>query len=109
MSRTIISEDGKFEWDSVKSLTNKMKHGFTFDEITCMFTDPYIITRYDEEHSSQEEERFISIGCAEGTLIIISICTIRKSRIRIITARLATAAEKEVYFENIKKIVAGQN
>ena len=54
---TVIN--GKFEWDSEKDEINKIKHGFSFSEILDVFDDPLFIERYDIEHSSLEEERYI--------------------------------------------------
>ena len=33
MGKTIISNDGRFEWDEEKNLSNIKKHGIAFDEI----------------------------------------------------------------------------
>ena len=37
MGRTIISEDGRFEWDEKKDLLNKKDHGFSFEEYNDYF------------------------------------------------------------------------
>ena len=41
---TVISEDGKFEWDSEKDNLNIKKHGFSFSEILEVYNDPYMLT-----------------------------------------------------------------
>jgi uncharacterized DUF497 family protein len=38
---TIISPDGRFEWDSDKNQFNKEKHGFYFEEILAAFEDRF--------------------------------------------------------------------
>jgi uncharacterized DUF497 family protein len=40
MGRTIISENGHFEWDEEKAVTNFAKHGLAFEEILPVFDDP---------------------------------------------------------------------
>lgn len=54
-----------FEWDEVKARHNARKHRVTFEEAVSVFSDPYLVTFPDDEHSSVEE-RFISIGQSES-------------------------------------------
>lgn len=37
---TIVSEDGRFEWDSAKDNENRRKHLLSFEEILDVFDDP---------------------------------------------------------------------
>ena len=87
MSRTIISEDGRFEWDENKDMLNIKKRGFSFNEILEIFDDPAFLEGYDHEHSGQED-RYYGIGCLNGVLYIIAFYTYRE-RIRIFSARRA--------------------
>ena len=59
---TVVSEDGRFEWDSEKDAINRRKHGFSFSEILEVYDDPYLLTMYDIEHSSMEEDRYFCVG-----------------------------------------------
>jgi len=102
MSNTIISEDGRFEWDEGKDLLNIKKHGFSFDEILEIFDDPAFLEGYNHEHSNRED-RFYGIGCLNGILYIIAFYTYR-DRIRIISARQADSEEQEEYDDYFKKI-----
>lgn len=104
MKRTVISLDGKFEWDKEKSLLNARKHGFYFDEILEVFDDPCFLVRYDEEHSFIED-RFHGIGCFNGVLFILVCFTCIKDRIRIISAKKAGSELKVLYEQNCKKIL----
>ena len=52
---TIVSEDGRFEWDSVKDKENRRKHLLSFEEILDVFDDPAFLEIDDEEHSVFEE------------------------------------------------------
>ena len=101
MAKTVISEDGRFEWDERKNLLNKKNHGFTFDEILEVFDDPDFLEGYDQEHS-QSEDRYYGIGCLNNILYIIVFYTLRK-RIRIISARQADNEEQEKYDDYFKK------
>jgi len=102
MSKTIISEDNRFEWDEEKDQHNLKKHGFSFNEILEIFDDPAFLEGYDFEHSSQED-RYYGIGCLNGVLYIIAFFTYR-DRIRIISARQADNEEQERYNDYFKKI-----
>ena len=90
--------NGKFEWDSEKDEINKSKHGFSFSEILDMFDDPFFLERYDAEHSSLEEDRYIGLGESGGAIIVMSAYTERE-RTRIISARLATETERKLYYD----------
>ncbi|MCH5283113.1 MAG: BrnT family toxin [Treponema sp.] len=101
---TIISDDGKFEWDSEKDEANFKKHGIRFAEILEVFDDPYFLVRYDAAHSLQED-RYTGIGCIRGVLVIVTTFTERE-RTRIVSARRADKGDKEMYDESIRKINA---
>jgi uncharacterized DUF497 family protein len=103
MGKTIISDDGRFEWDSDKNLQNIRKHGIDFEEILEVFDDPAFLEAYDKEHSDKED-RYYGIGCIGGVLFILAFYTERKNRIRLISARLADKEDREEYDEFFKKI-----
>ena len=77
--------------------SNLKKHGITFEEATTVFGDPRAITIESEVRT--EEIRFVTIGVSgTGTLIIVEVHTDRNDRIRIISARPASRAERQQYF-----------
>ena len=85
-----------FEWDEEKDLSNRKKHGVSFDEAKTVFNDPFSITIEDVQHS-EDEHRYIDIGLsARGRLIVVSY-TERASHIRIISCRKATKSERKSY------------
>ena len=102
MGRTVISEDGRFEWDESKDHLNKKNHGFSFNEILEIFDDPAFLEAYDTKHSRQED-RYYGIGCLNNVLYIIAFYTLRE-RVRIISARQADSDEQEEYNDYFKKI-----
>lgn len=101
---TVVSDDGRFEWDSEKDEANFKKHGFHFAEILEVFDDPYFLVRYDAAHSLQED-RYAGLGCIRGVLVMVTTFTERE-RIRIVSARRADKADKEVYNGYVRKINA---
>lgn len=102
MGKTVLSGDGRFEWDEDKNEINKNKHSISFEEITDVFDDPYFLVRYDKKHSIQEDRRN-GVGCINGLLVLVTTFTERE-RIRIISAQKADNNLKEVYYDYIKKI-----
>lgn len=85
-----------FEWDRDKAVANELKHGVTFAEAMTVFGDPLSLTGYDPDHSN-DENRFITMGMSiDGRLLIVSH-TDREERIRIISSRVATKAERKDY------------
>ena len=103
MGKTVISEDGRFEWDKTKDSLNRKEHGFSFSEILEVFDDPAFLEGYDQEHS-ENEDRYYGMGCLNGILYIIVYYTLRGERPRIISARKADADEQEEYNDYFKKI-----
>lgn len=89
----------KFEWDDEKNISNQKKHdGISFEIAVRVFLDQKRIERYDEEHSSFEEDRWNVIGLVEKVLFVVY--TERKDNIRIISARRATKEETEEYYRD---------
>lgn len=85
-----------FEWDASKARANLKKHGISFEEATTVFGDIDAITIKSKVSSS--EERFVTIGKSlVGELIIVVVHTDRNDRIRIISARPASKAERKQY------------
>jgi hypothetical protein len=84
----------EFEWDSRKVETNRRKHGVEFLDAVIVFDDERGITLLDENPT---EERYVTFGMdAQGRVLAISY-TLRGNTIRIISARKATAREREQY------------
>ncbi len=86
----------KFEWDEYKNIINKEKHKISFETAAYVFDDPYYIEMFDFEHSI-DEERYIAIGKIGEVLFVVF--TERKDTIRLISARLATNAERSLYYD----------
>jgi hypothetical protein len=88
----------EFEWNRAKAEANLKEHGVSFDEATTVFRDTLSITIADPDHSNSED-RFIDIGMSHRMQLLVVSYTERKDRIRIISARRATRAERKSYEE----------
>ena len=88
------SSKSSFEWDEEKDRINFEKHGIRFKTAAKVFLDPNILIREDNEHP--EERRYGILGRVGKILFVV--CAFKEQNIiRIISARLATKAEKERY------------
>jgi uncharacterized protein len=78
--------------------TNQRKHGISFDEAASVFHDPRSSTIADPLHS-EEEDRFVILGESIKRRILVVVHVEREDTIRIISARLATPAERKTHEE----------
>ena len=88
-----------FEWDASKARSNIRKHKISFEEATTVFGDPRAITVVSTVESG--ERRLVTIGrTSKGRFVIVVVHTDRNDRIRIISARPASRAERRQYEES---------
>ncbi len=90
-----------FEWNESKAKSNLQKHKISFDETKTIFDDAFLVT-FPDDFSSDEENRFISIGNSTNNRILLVVHTEQDRKtdviiIRIISSRKATASEREIY------------
>ena len=88
--------NAEFEWDPEKAEANLRKHGVSFAEAATAFFDPLSLTVPDPLHSAHEN-RFVITGLSEKGQHLVVVHADRGDRIRIISARLATAGERKRY------------
>ena len=88
----------KFIWDKDKAEANSRKHGVSFIEAKTVFYDPSARMIFDPDHS-EEEDRFILLGCSSHLRILVVIHCYREEDavIRIISARKANRYEQRQY------------
>ena len=91
-----IEGDLTFKWDENKNRSNITKHGIDFRTAALVFNDPNYIDIYDERHSFINEERHLIIGTIGKVILVVRIFYGQSTRI--ISARLATDAEEEIYY-----------
>jgi len=92
----------EFEWDARKAALNRRKHRVSFYEAATVFGDVFGTTVRDPDHSLSEE-RCITVGMSDRRRLLMVSHTERGDRIRIISARELTRAEREIYEEEAKK------
>jgi len=84
------------DWDPDKAAANEREHGVRFSEAATASGDPVSITIPDPEHSVGEA-RFVLVGLScLGRRIVVAHAETEDS-IRMISARLATKAERRSY------------
>lgn len=88
--------DSVFEWDPDKAEANLLKHAVSFDEAATVFFDPLSLTIPDPSHSD-EEDRFVTTGLSGQQRHLVVVHTDCEEKIRIISAREATASERKKY------------
>ena len=86
----------RFEWDARKALTNRMKHGVSFDEAMTVFNDPLARIFDDADHSTTEAREII-VGVSQKQRLLLVCFTERRKAVRIISARKANTRERTLY------------
>lgn len=92
----------RFEWDDEKNASNLRKHRISFDTASLVFNDRLHLETQDRDVDG--EERWQTIGMAEGVLLLLVVHTVEHEEeevIRIISARKAEAHERRRYEDNL--------
>jgi uncharacterized DUF497 family protein len=92
------SEAGGFEWGEPKARGNLRKHGVDFADVTPGFDDERAITVKDMI-TAVDEQRYLTLGRDARSRILLVAYTCRQDRIRIVSARPASPAERRQYRE----------
>ena len=89
-----------FEWDEGNWKKSELRHGVAATEAQeALLNDP--LAQVDVLHSD-DEQRYVALGeTNEGRLLFVSF-TLRKNRVRVISARPMSRKERKVY-EKAKK------
>lgn len=90
--RKIIS----FEWDKGNINKSYLKHGITPNEAEEVFVSQDLRIRPDEKHS-KFEKRFFVIGKTKSKGWLFVSFTVRKAKLRIISARRIHLKERRKY------------
>jgi uncharacterized DUF497 family protein len=89
----------QFEWDLWNVQKNEVKHGVSALEAESVFYDPRSKIYEDNRHSTASEKRYLVYGKSMEGRILMAGFTVRKRKVRIITARSASRKEKRIYEE----------
>jgi uncharacterized DUF497 family protein len=87
-----------YEWDPAKARANFAKHGVRFADVVTVLEDDLALTMRDP--SSDEEERWITLGSDGLGRVIVVVYAWRGDNVRLISAPTATAREKSQYEEH---------
>ena len=82
-------------FDPNKAATNYRKHGIRFSDAEAVLFDPMALTL--EDRDAEGEQRFITIGVDATGRILVVVFSYRGEDVRLISARPATAKEREYY------------
>jgi uncharacterized DUF497 family protein len=86
----------RIEWDPRKAWSNLRKHRVSFEEAATALSDPMAATGADPDHSITEE-RYVTFGVSERGRLLVVAHTDEEETIRIISARIASKGERELY------------
>ncbi len=92
-----FSEILGFDWDSGNLNKNWEKHKVAFWESEEIFFNRPLLLQSDNKHSGKSENRYYALGKTNQNRLLFSAFTIRKNRIRIISARPMSQKEKIIY------------
>ena len=88
-------QDIAFEWDSKKAIINFRKHKVKFELAAEAFFDPFVCYLDEQIVGSELRERLV--GLTTTWLLLLVVYVIRGDSIRIVSARMVTKAEREIY------------
>jgi len=92
----VISEPIFFEWDKGNLDKSLKKHGVTNEEAEEVFFDNKSLLTEDIKHSLTEK-RYQILGTADSGKLLSVIFTIRRKKVRIISARIMNRKERRFY------------
>ena len=90
----------RFDWDQWNVQKNELKHGVSSQEAESAFYDTGHVLFADRRHSTVKEQRYILYGEGIKSRILMVGFTVRKKKIRVITARPASRQERKIYEKN---------
>lgn len=86
------------EWDPRKARLNASKHGVQFADAVAVLEDEQALTMRDP--FANDEERWVTLGLDALGRVLVVVYTWRGERVRLISARKATASERRRYEES---------
>ncbi|MBI5893834.1 MAG: BrnT family toxin [Deltaproteobacteria bacterium] len=90
-----------FDWDKGNIAKNWERHKVSHIECEEVFFNSPFVVKGDETHSSAEN-RFYILGKTDKGRLLFIVFTVRKNRIRVISARDMSRKERKTY-EQIEK------
>jgi len=97
----ILPKPIAFEWDKGNINKNLKKHNVTDKEAEEVFGNKPLRIFEDIKHSG-EEQRFVAYGKTDSKRSLVMVFTLRKEKIRVISARNQSKKERREYEKQIK-------
>ena len=85
-----------FEWDEANSEKNWHRHAVRQVEVEQTLLNRPLLLGVDVKHS-QHEPRFIALGQTDAQRRLTVVFTVRGARVRVISARPMSPAERRIY------------
>ncbi len=92
----LLTQCEGFEWDEGNINKNWLKHKVSPAECEQIFFNRPLVIQDDVKHS-EAEKRFYALGRTDSKRNLFIAFTVRKKRIRVISARDMSRKEREVY------------
>ncbi len=96
MDLELLQKCKGFEWDVHNAKKNWRKHGVTPSECEQIFFNLPLVVADDTRHSVKEN-RFHALGKTDACRTLFVVFTVRRERIRVISARDMSRKERKVY------------
>jgi uncharacterized protein len=89
-----------FDWDEGNKEKNWIKHGVDYRECEEVFFNKPLIAGDEIKHSIQEKRYFVLGRSNAGRKLFLAI-TIRKDKVRVISARDQSRKERQIYEQQL--------
>lgn len=87
-----------FEWDEANLLKNWEKHRVSASECEQVFFNHPMVAGLDEKHSGSEVRHY-ALGVTDAGRRLFVVFTIRRKKVRVISARDMNRRERKVFDE----------
>ncbi|MEW6570711.1 MAG: BrnT family toxin [Nitrospirota bacterium] len=98
----ILTKCTEFEWDSHNTDKIWLKHHVSPSECEQIFFNLPLVVADDVKHSEQEN-RFFALGQTDAGRFLFIVFTVRKNKIRVISARNMNRKERRAYQSHEKE------
>jgi uncharacterized DUF497 family protein len=89
-----------FEFDPLKAVINRRKHGVPLADAEGVFDDPLAV--HIEDPDAEHEQRFVAIGTGNTGMALVVVYTYGADAVRVISARRASRKERSEYESTVR-------
>lgn len=93
----VLEKIKRFDWDKDNINKNWRKHKVKAKEGEEVFFNQPLLVSFDKKHSTQKEKRFQALGQTKKKRRLFVAFTIRRNKIRVISARDQNKKERRQY------------